>query len=187
MDWLPSRDVDGSQQGEPRVVGVDDGDISEVLDAISSNTARTILSEVYNEPSTASELSERADESIQTVSYHLENLAAAGLVAVADTRISDRGKEMNVYAPPDDPVVVFVGTEERKDSLLDLLKRVFGAGVLLLGATVYVLYKTFGYSSGPPGSRPVHHSLLEISFIAFFAGGLFVLVLVTLWGVWTRM
>lgn len=138
-------------------------------------------------PATPSELSDRTDESLQTVSYHLGKLEDAGLIHVADTRYSNQGREMAIYAPPDDPVLVFVGTEERKRGFLSLFKRVFGAVVLLLAATVYVMSRTFGYSSGPPGSRTAPHGLLTISFIAFFAGGLFVLALVVCWGVWVRL
>ncbi|MCO8246574.1 MULTISPECIES: helix-turn-helix domain-containing protein [unclassified Haladaptatus] len=187
MDWLPARDVDGTQRGDPRLIGLDDENIDEALDAISSATARTLLTEIYSDPVTPSDLRDRTDNSLQTISYHLGKLENAGLVRVADTRYSDQGREMAVYAAPDDPVVLFVGTENRKNGLRDLFARVFGAGILLLGATIYVLYRTFEYSSGPPGSDPTSHGLLDISFITFFTGGFFVLVLVLCWGIWARL
>ncbi|KZN26382.1 hypothetical protein A4G99_21530 [Haladaptatus sp. R4] len=187
MDWLPARDVDGTQRGDPRLIGLDDENIDEALDAISSATARTLLTEIYSDPVTPSDLRDRTDNSLQTISYHLGKLENAGLVRVADTRYSEQGREMAVYAPPDDPVVLFVGTEDRRNGLRDLFARVFGAGILLLGATIYVLYRTFEYSSGPPGSNPTSHGLLDISFIAFFTGGFFVLVLVLCWGIWVRL
>lgn len=66
MDWLPSRKVDGAQQGEPRIIGVDDENIDEALDAVSSTTARTLLSEIYSDPATPSDLRDRTDKSLQT-------------------------------------------------------------------------------------------------------------------------
>lgn len=188
MGLLPSsEDVDADQEGEPRVVGVDDDRVDEVLDALSSDTARTLLSEIYSDAGTPSELGDRTDLSIQTVSYHLDTLEENDLVRVAGTRYSEKGREMNVYAPPEDPVVVFVGTEERKTGFLDVLKRVFGAVLALFAATTYVFVETFGLSAGPPGTGAPSGGLLARPFVAFFLGGLFVLLLVVLWGTWRRL
>jgi len=178
-------DVEPVQEGEPRVIGVGDNQISNVMDAISSETARELLSAVYADPATPSELAQRTDQSIQITSYHLHQLEEADLVTVADTVYSDRGREMNIYAPPDDPVVIFIGTEERKQGILDVFKRLFATGIVLIAATVYVFTKTFGYSSGPPGSRMPPHTILSISFVAFFLGGLLVLAVLTLWSLWS--
>ncbi|ERJ04835.1 transcription regulator protein [Halorhabdus tiamatea SARL4B] len=151
MSLLPSTNaVDTEQHGDPRVVGVDDEQLDDVLDAISSDTARTLLSEIYSDSGTPSELSDRTNFSLQNISYHLDNLEDSGLIRVAGTRYSEKGREMNIYAPAEEPVVVFVGTQERKSGFLDLLKRVFGAVVALVAATAYVFVETFGYSAGPP-------------------------------------
>lgn len=93
---------------------------------------------------------------------------------------------MDVYAPAEEPVVVFVGTQERKAGFLDLLKRVFGAVIALVAATTYVFVETFGFSAGPPGSGAPSGGILDLPFVTFFVGGLFVLLLVVLWGTWTR-
>jgi DNA-binding transcriptional ArsR family regulator len=189
MSLLPSTNaVDTEQHGDPRVVGVDDEQLDDVLDAISSDTARTLLSEIYSDSGTPSELSDRTNFSLQNISYHLDNLEDSGLIRVAGTRYSEKGREMNIYAPAEEPVVVFVGTQERKSGFLDLLKRVFGAVVVLVAATAYVFVETFGYSAGPPGSGGAPSGgLLDLPFIAFLVGGLFVLLLVVLWGAWTRI
>lgn len=187
MSLLPSKEnFDGEQRGDPRIVGVDDDQLDEVLNALSSDTARTLLSAIYTDTATASELSDRTNHSIQKISYHLDALEESELIRVAGTRYSEKGREMNVYAPAEEPVVVFVGTQERKNGFLDLLKRVFGAGFFLLVATVYVFVETFGYSAGPPGSSMPSGGLLDLPFIAFLVGGLFVLLLVVLWGIWTQ-
>jgi len=42
---------------------------------------------------------------------------------------------MNVYEPPEDPLVLFVGTSERKDSLKTMVKRLLPTiGVLALAS-----------------------------------------------------
>lgn len=187
MDILPSRtDTDTSQDGDPQVVGLDDDQLDEVLDVLSSDTARMILSEIYTVAATPSDIRDRTSLSLQIISYHITQLEEAGLIQVADTRYSEKGREMNVYAPADDPVIVFVGTEDRKTGLLELFKRVFGAGIMLVAATAYVFIETFGFSGGPPGSTAPTGGLLDISFVAFFLGGLSILLLVVLWGIWTR-
>lgn len=186
VSLLPSRrpDVSTEQEGDLRVLGVADDELQAVLDALSSETARSILSGIYAEPGTATDLADRTDNSVQTVSYHLSKLVDAGLIRVAATRYSEKGKEMDVYGPADDPVVVFVGTEEREASLRTLLKRLVGATALLLVGALFVLARTLGRpgAGGPsPGVTP-----LDVPFIAFLAGGGFVLGLVVMWWVWRR-
>lgn len=185
MDWSLSRDVDNSQQGDPRIIGVDDESMDEVFDALSSDTARTILSEIYSDAVTPSEIRNRTDLSLQTISYHLSSLENAALIQVAGTEYSEKGREMNVYAPADDPCVVFVGTQERESGLRDLFKRVFGAGILLIGVTALIFIRTLSFA-GPPGTGPSGSGLAENGFAGFLLGGMFILALVVLWGVWTR-
>ena len=137
MSLLPSRgpDTSTSQDGELQVVGVDE-DVSAVLDALSSETAREILNTVYEEPGTPSELADRLDMSIQKVSYHLEKLEDEELIAVAGVQYSEKGQEMKVYEPPDDPLVLFVGTRDRKQSLRSLVRRVLPVIGILTAASV---------------------------------------------------
>ena len=141
MSLLPSRgpETSTSQDGELQIVGVD-GDVSAVLDALSSDTAREILNAVYDDPGTASELAERLDMSIQKVSYHLEKLENEELIAVAGTQYSEKGQEMNVYEPPEDPLVLFVGTQERKRSLRSLAKRLLPVVGILTAASAVVQF-----------------------------------------------
>ncbi len=104
-----------------------------VFDALAAETTREILAAIHEEPGTPSELAARTDTTVQNAMYHLDKLRDADLVTVAETRYSSRGKEMRVYAPPEDPVVIFVGAEE-SDGLLSRLKRFLGAVALLASA-----------------------------------------------------
>lgn len=185
MSLLPSTDdVSARQEGEIQVLGVDEEETADVFDALSSDTARRVLTVIYDEPGPPSALAERLDMSLQNVSYHLENLEDAGVVEVADTRYSEKGKEMNVYAPGDDPVVVFVGTKTRKTGFIDLLKRLVGAsGLLLLGSVLLYIYQGFGVGAGG-GNGSVIRSLLSVPGFEFLLGGLVTLGLVVFW--WNR-
>jgi DNA-binding transcriptional ArsR family regulator len=151
MSLLPSRSPETrtAQEGEMQVVGVDE-DVEPLLDALGSETARAVLGEIYEEPGTPSELADRLDMSIQNVSYHLEKLEAEELISIAGTQYSEKGQEMTVYQPPEEPVVLFVGTEERKNSLKTMVKRLLPTiGILALGSLL--IDRLFG----PGGFGPV--------------------------------
>lgn len=187
MSLLPSSDtdVDARQEGDIRVHGIDDDRMSDVLDAISSDTAREILGEVYATPATASEIAQRTDGSVQNVSYHLDKLEDAGAIMVVDTQYSEKGREMKIYGPADEPVVLFVGTEERQEGLMSLLKRFLGAiGVVIVTSYLIGYYiedsLLFGIHSLAAGGRGPD---LPIA-LAFLVGGLFTLVVITLWTGW---
>ncbi len=136
MSLLPSRpDAEPAEDAGPRVIGVDDDAADDVLSALSSGTARSLLSALHDDPAPPSELAEACDTSLQNVQYHLGKLETAGAVEVVDTAYSEKGREMDVYAPADQPLVVFAGQEEDGSTLRTALSRLLGAvGILALGS-----------------------------------------------------
>jgi len=76
---------------------VDDDRADDLFDALASETARSLLARLDEEPRTASELAGTVDTSLQNVHYHLENLEAAGAIEELDVEYSERGREMSVY------------------------------------------------------------------------------------------
>jgi DNA-binding transcriptional ArsR family regulator len=87
-----------------------EGSCRQTFEALASETAREIVKQLAVEPATASELATRIDLSIQNVGYHLTQLHEAGLVVEAGVWYSERGKEMSVYAPWVEELVVHVPT-----------------------------------------------------------------------------
>lgn len=179
--------IEAQQEGEMQVLGIDDEQTSEVLDAISSETARTILSQVYSNPSTPTVIAKDIDESVQTVSYHLQKLRDAGAIAVVNTRYSEKGQEMNVYGPADDPMVVFVGTEDRRAGLLTVIKRFISAIAVVITTSYMIGYFVedsilFGIrlavADGGGPDVPIA--------LAFLVGGLFVVFIIAIWVTWDR-
>jgi DNA-binding transcriptional ArsR family regulator len=136
MSLLPSKpDASPSEDADPRVIGVDSEDADEVLSALSSETARNILAEVHDDPAPPSELAERVDTSLQNAQYHLEKLEDAGAVEVVDTAYSEKGREMDVYAAADQPLIIFAGDREDSSVLRTAIQRLVGAlGVLALAS-----------------------------------------------------
>jgi DNA-binding transcriptional ArsR family regulator len=137
-DILPTRpDPPSEEDKEPRVVGLDSDEVSDLLSAISSETARSMLSALHDEPATPSELADRVDTSIQNAQYHLGKLEDADLVEPGGTAYSEKGREMTVYTPADRALVVVAGGEDDTSGLQSVLAQLLGGlGVVALGSVV---------------------------------------------------
>ena len=139
-DLIPSSSSDPDDDREnrdPRVIGLDSDEADDLLGAISSSTARSVLTSLHEAPATPSDLATEVDTSLQNVQYHLGNLSEAGLIEVTETRYSEKGREMNVYTPSDRALVVVAGREDETRGLKGALTRLIGGvGVLGIGAAV---------------------------------------------------
>jgi DNA-binding transcriptional ArsR family regulator len=139
----------------PRIVRIADQDADEVLDALSSDTARSTFRSLFDDPGTASELAGRLDTSVQNVHYHLTNLQEAELIEPIDTVYSQKGNEMTVYGPATDPLV-FVGDADRVPRVRRSLPGVVGGLALLSVASLLVqwgaerLYRSAGADAAGP-------------------------------------
>ena len=112
----PSHDPD-----DLSVLSLEDERAERLISSLSSETARDLYAALRETPATASELATEVTTSLQNVRHHLSNLRDAGLVRVADTRYSCKGREMKVYAPARDALVVCVGPSDEEDRLVDVL------------------------------------------------------------------
>ncbi len=109
---LPSRtDPEIDRSGDPSVLYVDNDQTKELLSTLSAETTMDTFRRLHEEPLTASELADDLDLSIQNASYHLDKLQDADLIEVVDTCYSEKGREMNVYAVTNEPLVLVLGTE----------------------------------------------------------------------------
>ncbi|MFB6142119.1 MAG: ArsR/SmtB family transcription factor [Halorientalis sp.] len=136
MSLLPSEpDTSAAEEADPRVIGVDSEDADDVLAALTAETGRKLLSELHADPAPPAELADRVDTSLQNAQYHLNKLEEAGAIEVVDTMYSEKGREMNVYAPADRPLVIFAGDEEQSSGIRSALARLLGTfGVLVLAS-----------------------------------------------------
>ena len=121
-----------------RVLSLEDEATEEALSALSSDTAREILSLVYEEPRTPPEVRDEIGTSLQNVHYHLENLEEADLIQPAGSGYSEKGTEMTVYAPASEAVVLFAGAQDDGSRLQTALARLLGAVGLLALASIAV-------------------------------------------------
>ena len=74
--------------------------------AIASQTANDILHILSQGQKTASDLTGLLDIPMGTLKYHIDNLLEAGLVEIAETRYSVKGREVKVYRLKDQLVIV---------------------------------------------------------------------------------
>lgn len=86
-------------------------DAQPAIEALRTSTARSLLQQIYDEPATASELADRTETSIQNAQYHLDSLREADLIEVVGTWYSTKGREMDVYGPKHDPLMIVVGDD----------------------------------------------------------------------------
>jgi DNA-binding transcriptional ArsR family regulator len=181
------------EDGELRVLSLDDDGAEELIASLSSDTARSIYAALQDEPATASELAEAVSTSLQNVRHHLTNLEDAGLARVAGTRYSCKGREMKVYAPTRDSLVVCVGSPDDADRLADSLGPLLGV-VAVVAAVAAAVQRLFGgavVDLGGPGTAPrvgdsvgsATGPLLGVlqPGVAFVAGGLLAIALVLAW------
>lgn len=142
MSLLPSR-PDFPTKTEPRVIGLDSEEADDLIAALSSTTARRLLAELHEEPAPPAELAERIDTTLQNAQYHLENLENAGAIEVVGTAYSEKGREMSVYGPADQPLVIFAGEQSSAPSLREALSQLFG-GLLAIAFASAVIQQLFG-------------------------------------------
>jgi len=121
----------GTADESPRVLGVADNETDDVLDALASDTSRSLFCTLYDEPGTPSEIADRCDTSVQNVHYHVSNLEDAELIEPVETVYSSKGNEMTVYGPASDPIVL-VGDHDMEPRIQQSLANVV-AGVGLIG------------------------------------------------------
>lgn len=198
---LPSTpDLSRFEDSGPRVIGIDGDEADDLLAAMSSETARRLLSDLHDEPAPASDLADRLDTSLQNAQYHLGRLEEAGAVEVIDTVYSEKGREMKVYGPTNRPLVVVAGTDEDTAGLKSAVMNLLGAlgliGIaslviqVLIDGPLVVGGQAGGGGDGAftvqdvgtptpaaaPGGQPGFEILHEPG-VLFFAGGVLALVI----------
>ena len=148
---LPSLPDATPEEREPRVVGVDEDEADDLIAALGSETARAILSTLHDRPATKSEVADEVGTSLQNVQYHLSRLDEADLVDVVDTAYSEKGREMDVYAAADEPLVLFAGGSEESTGLKTALMRLLG-GYGILGLAAVAVQRLLSVGSFTPRS-----------------------------------
>lgn len=112
---------------DPRLLCLDDEHTEKVLRRLSSETSQAVFRAVNHEPLSAQDVAEELDMSIQNAMYHLENLEEVGLITVLDTHYSERGREIEIYGPIEQPLLLFLGHSQDWPGLTAAFKEFAGA------------------------------------------------------------
>ena len=82
------------------VVILEPGDerAQKISKAMGSQTASDILQLLAENKKSLTEITERLSIPLTTAKYHVENLLEAGLISVAETKYSVKGREIKIYA-----------------------------------------------------------------------------------------
>lgn len=90
------------------VVVLEPGDIraQKIAKAMGSPTAGDILQLLAEKSQSLSDITERLSLPMNTVKYHIDNLVDAGIIAVADTRYSVKGRTVKIYSLTDQLLIV---------------------------------------------------------------------------------
>lgn len=128
-------DATVDRSDDPEVLCIDDEATRDVFTTLSSETAYAVFRMLNEEPATPATVAERLDLSIQNAHYHLGNLEDAGLIEVADTCYSEKGREMEIYAVTSQPKVLVLGTESDENTL----RRAFGQMAGVVGVPAFFI------------------------------------------------
>jgi len=113
---LPRKPPVERVDSDARVIGFEDDAAGDVCSVLACDVARAVLAELHRGPATQSELADAVGTSIQNAGYHLGRLVDVGLVEVVDQWYSEKGTEMDVFAPDREPVVLVPGDRYGSDS-----------------------------------------------------------------------
>lgn len=98
------------------------GEQTDACSALSARTSRDMIAALQDDPATMTRLADRVDTSLQNVQYHMQKLETANLVTVVDSRYSEKGREMDVFAATADPLVLVLGADKRTEECREALR-----------------------------------------------------------------
>lgn len=134
------------------VVFMEPGDerAQKIAKAMGSQTASDILQILGEGPKSLTDITDRLNIPMNTAKYHVENLLDAGLIAVAETKYSIKGREVKIYTLANQLLVV---APRRVDARSLLLKYATLFGIVALGTVmISVISPLFGTAGMMHGS-----------------------------------
>lgn len=123
---------------KPEVIELESQRAEVVLDALSSKTTREIFLEIYEQESSISQISNRTDNSIQNVKYHIEKLEESNLIEVARINHTENGNQMKMFCPKSEAVVLLSSQQDKDQALRSAMKKI-GSVITVSGIVAALL------------------------------------------------
>ncbi len=120
------------------VVILEPGDerAQKISKAMASQTASDILQMLAENQKSLTEITEHLSIPLTTAKYHIENLLDAGLITVAGTKYSVKGREIKIYAVTNQLLIV----APRKSNVRSLLLKYASLfGIVIFGSLVIAI------------------------------------------------
>lgn len=149
------------------VVVVEPGDerAQKIAKAMGSQTASDILQLLGESPKSLTDITDRLAIPMTTAKYHMENLLDAGLISVAETKYSVKGREVKIYSLTNQLLIV----APRQSNIRSLLLKYTSLfGIVAFGSLVIaIMSPVFGHGitgrispNAPPVVSPECGSVL---------------------------
>ncbi len=101
--------------------------------AMASQTASDILQLLAEDKQSLTEITDRLEIPLTTAKYHIENLLEAGLITVAETKYSVKGREIKIYAVTNQLLIV----APRQSNVRSLLLKYASLfGIVIFGSLI---------------------------------------------------
>jgi len=129
------------------VLVLEPGDVraQKIAKAMGSPMAGDILQFLGEKPASLTDITERLAIPMNTAKYHVENLLDAGVITVADTRYSVKGREVKIYSLTNQLLIV---APRRSDIRSLLLKYASLFGIIAVASlaisSILPLVSTWG-------------------------------------------
>jgi len=120
------------------VVILEPGDerAQKISKAMASQTASDILQLLAGNQKSLTEITDRLSIPLTTAKYHIENLLEAGLITVAETRYSVKGREIKIYAVTNQLLIV----APRQSNVRSLLLKYASLfGIVIFGSLIMAI------------------------------------------------
>ncbi len=118
----------------------------QLLAALSSDTARDIILELHDQASTLSEVADAVGTSRQNAQYHVKQLQSVDAIRVVDTIYSEKGREMKVYAPTGEPLIIVSGEEDNGSQIRERVAQALApiVAIGLISVAIQAVATTMG-------------------------------------------
>jgi DNA-binding transcriptional ArsR family regulator len=116
-----------------------------ITQVISNDTARKIIELLADAPLSASDIAERLDAPLTTITYNLENLESVGLIKVERIKYSEKGRKVKIYAPVRKVIVVIPQNTDR-ESVFEALRKYMGVLLAAVLASSVIEFFTKGFA-----------------------------------------
>jgi DNA-binding transcriptional ArsR family regulator len=191
------------------VIVLEPGDerATKVAKAIGSPIAGDILRFLGEGETSVSDITERLSIPFNTAKYHIDNLVDAGLISVVDTKYSVKGREVKIYSLTNQVLIVAPPKSNVRDLILKYASLFVIVIVGALGITLVspLLLSTGAWNTGAVqapvpavdremvgvmaaksayGSEPIGGPLFPEPALAFFLGGVLVIIVLVLYEIY---